>query len=50
MQSKGLNPSAVQVVAFGRCPQCGSKPLRAGIAEVIAMNTPLRYGLDERRL
>ena len=39
MQSKGLNPSAVQVVALGDAP-VRVQALRAGIVEVIAMNTP----------
>ena len=39
MQSKGLNPSVVQVVALGDAP-VRVQALRAGIVEVIAMNTP----------
>jgi ABC-type nitrate/sulfonate/bicarbonate transport system substrate-binding protein len=39
MQSKGLSPSAVQVVALGDAP-VRVQALRAGIVEVIAMNTP----------
>jgi ABC-type nitrate/sulfonate/bicarbonate transport system substrate-binding protein len=39
MQSKGLNPSAVQVGALGDAP-VRVQALRAGIVEVIAMNTP----------
>ena len=39
MQSKGLNPSAVHVVALGDAP-VRVQALRAGLVEVIAMNTP----------
>jgi NitT/TauT family transport system substrate-binding protein len=39
LQSKGLNPSVVQVVALGDAP-VRVQALRAGIVEVIAMNTP----------